>query len=335
MQDYPYTKVTVMHSPLHKLNIIAECRTLRMRVWQCPPFLVLVVGLVTIISMIATYAIASLYTDEPQVAALIVIFVTVLFLVVGNLIISGFNKVVELNRMKSEFIAITSHQLRSPLSIFKWTLDLLERQLGKPDPVAQENSLKTLRDTTENMIRLVNALLEVSRIEAGAFALKEELFTLEDLTQKSIDNFGQFARAAHIAISLKKPATSTELKADRDRVGMVIENLIDNAIRYTRGAGHIAISIRRTDGTVRWEISDQGAGIPLKKQKFIFQKFYRAGNVADEQTQSHGSGIGLYIAKAIVEASGGHIGFISKEGDGSVFWFELPVSDNKQTTISS
>lgn len=305
-----------------RLNVAAECRASRLSLWQCPPFLFLVMGVITIVSMVATFVIASRYTEEPEVAALIVIFVTAIFLVLGNLIIIGFNKVAEANRTKSEFISIISHQLRSPLSIFKWTLDLLEHEskTGK-GPADFLNFFSTLRDTTESMVRLVNSLLEVSRIEARTIVLKKENFSLTELTQRILEGFRRYAEASNISLDFETLDNLPPVFADRDRVAMVLQNLIDNAIRYTRSSGHIAVTIKEDEGYLYWEIKDRGTGIPTAQQKYIFQKFFRAST----SQQTRGSGVGLYIAKAIIEASKGSIGFTSKESEGSTFWFKLPI----------
>lgn len=314
-----------------QLNPIAECKALRWGLWQCPPFLFLLMGIITIVSMVATYVLASQYIEEPELAALVVIFIAVLFLILGNIIITGFNKVAETNRMKSEFISIVSHQLRSPLSVFKWTIDVLERQMKKQDGSGldgpSQNFLQTLRSTSENMISLVNSLLEMSRIEARTFMLREERFSLLKLTQDMINNFFRYAESSHIYLKLRVEGEIPEIIGDRERVAIVVQNFIDNAIRYTDRAGEVPIRITKENGFIHWSIKDHGIGIPPAQQKFIFQKFFRAGNIktANSLTQTHGTGIGLYVSKEVIEASKGKIGFSSEEGKGSTFWFTLPI----------
>lgn len=310
-----------------KINFIAECRELRWGLWQCPPFLFLVMGFITIISMVATYVLASRYIDEPEIAALIVIFVTILFLVIGNVIINGFNRIAETNRMKSEFISLISHQLRSPLSIFKWTLDVLERDFRRIDHAPEEdNFLKTLRTTSEGMIGLVNSLLEMSRIEAQTFALRNDVFSLEKVTRDIMENFMKYAEASNIALALEVSGNLPTVRSDKDRVAIVVQNLVDNAIRYSKKTSTVSIKINSENSFIRWSIHDQGIGIPVPQQKQIFQKFFRADNIKESQANTHGSGIGLYIAKEIINASGGQIGFDSREGGGTMFWFTLPVA---------
>lgn len=318
---------------LKQLNLMTECKAMHWGLWQCPPFLFLVMGLLTVASMVATWVLASRYTAEPEIAALIVIAETAAFFILGNLIITGFNKVAEANRMKSEFISLVSHQLRSPLSIFKWTVDVLERSikklsssLGGRETASAENFLQTLRATADNMIGLVNSLLEVSRIEARTFILHKTKFLIQNVTQKILENFTRYAEASNVRITFSASPDLPAIWGDQERVAMAIQNLMDNSIRYTSGGGKVEISMGLEDGHIRWSIKDQGVGIPEEKQKYIFQKFFRAHNFSGPTTQTHGTGIGLYIAKEIVEASGGKIGFSSKEGGGSTFWFTLPVA---------
>lgn len=286
-------------------------------------------GLVTIIAMVVSYFFASRAIEEPEVAALIVIATTLILFVVGNAIIAGFNRIAEANRMKTEFISLVSHQLRSPLSIFKWTLDVMEREASREKDIERfPHFAKTLRDTTETMIRMVNSLLEVSRIEARTFILKKAPFSLNELTRKIIEAFDRYARASNIVLNFKPDPALPELFGDHERIEMVIENLIDNAIRYTTGAGKIFITIEQKDGFAVWSIRDQGVGISPKEQGRIFEKFFRGGNA--KQKETHGSGIGLYAARAIIRASGGTINFRSEENKGSIFWFTLPIGERQR-----
>lgn len=314
--------------PNHGLNILAECKALRWGLWQCPPFLFVILGFITILSLSTTAFIANIYFEEPEIPTVIATSIeAVIFLIIGNLIINGFNKIAESNRLKAEFVSVISHQLRSPLSIFKWTVDALERELktkltGGPD-ASLETFMRTIRETTESMIHLVNSLLEVSRIEAGRFVLKEEPFSLGEITEHIIEGFRKYAEASNIKIELEENSKTPNIVSDRDRISMVIQNLLDNAIRYTRGSGKIKIKISNGSSRLKWSVEDEGIGIPPEQQKYIFQKFFRADSGRKKQTE--GSGIGLYIAKAIVEASNGEIGFTSEENKGSMFWFKLPV----------
>ncbi len=305
---------------------------MRIPLRRCPPFLFIMMGFATIAAMTASYVVANRYTDQPEIAALIVSFVAALFLVVGNLVIRGFNEVAEANRMKSEFISIISHQLGTPLSIFRMTLGLMEREKSAgASPADVGQYLSTLTDTTDRMIRLVNSLLEVNRIEASRLVLRPEALALGAVTQRTLQDFRPYAEAHRVAISLRAPPDLPQVLADKEKIEMVMQNLIDNAVRYTQGGGTAAIVLSPEKGMVRWSIADRGVGIPQAQQAYVFQKFFRGENGSPRDT--HGSGIGLYIAKAIVEASGGRIGFTSQQGKGTTFWFTLPQAGDQSLNV--
>lgn len=307
-----------------RFNFTKECREARLGLWECPPFLFIIMGIVTIVSMVATYILASRYTDEPQVAALIVIFVAAMLLVVGHFLITGFNRIAEANRLKSEFVAIVSHQLRSPLSVIKWTADAASReQAQKNDSPATGHFFETVTQTTDYMIRLVNALLEVSRIETNTLKLKKEPVSITELAKSVVESYRAYADAANVTLILKAPENMPIVFGDRDRVLGTIQNLVDNAIRYSRGGETVDISLDRHNSSIRLTVHDEGVGIPKSEQSHIFKKFFRAKNSMKYQTE--GTGIGLYTAKAAIEALGGKIGFESEEGKGSTFWFTLPI----------
>ena len=177
------------------------------------------------------------------------------------------------------------------------------------------------------MISLVNSLLEVTRIEAQTFVLREEIFALGDLSREILENFRKYAEASNIHLELNVMPNLPLIKADRNRISIVIQNLVDNAIRYTAREGRIKITIENKDKNIYVRVEDQGIGIPKKLQLRIFEKFFRVGNLNKSDKQTHGSGIGLYIAKGVVEAGGGKIGFTSEESRGTTFWFTLPIAN--------
>lgn len=322
---------------LRKLNVVAECRSAHLGLWSCPPFLFVVMGTINVAAMVASWLLAVRYVAEPQVAALVVIAVAVAVFIVGNLIIHGFNQVAEANRMKSEFIAIVSHQLRSPLSIFKWTLDAMMRSQSatssaSPAPshppggtgAGRSSYLEILREHTDKMIQLVNMLLEVSRIEAGRLVIRYEPVRLDILTEEIIRSVAPYARAAEIGLNYVASAALPPVRGDREKIKMVISNLVDNAVRYSRPGGRVVVSSAPRDSAfVEWRVKDDGVGIPVEEQRFVFQKFFRSPNAVRHETQ--GSGLGLYIARSLVTALGGDIGFASSDGRGTTFWFRLPI----------
>jgi signal transduction histidine kinase len=307
-----------------QLNFIAQCKKYNLTLWQCPSFLFPLTGLITILAMLGTYSIAAKYA-EPEIVALIVIGVATILIIIGYLIIQGFEQLAQANQMKSEFVSIVSHQLRTPLTGIKWMINLMMRNQDQAKDLSKEQleRLASIKENNQRMIDLVNDLLDVSRIEQGRLGLRPEKLSLKEIIEKIIKEYTPLAQASNIKLSLKLEPNLPLIAIDRRGIELVLDNLIDNAIRYTKGGGEVIISLMRKNGLIRCEIQDNGVGIPAEDQKKIFQKFFRSQNVLKYQTE--GTGLGLFIAKAMIKASGGKMGFWSKEKKGSVFWFELPI----------
>ena len=307
---------------IEQFNIPAQCKKYGLPLWQCPHFLFLVMGIIIIVSTLVAYAIGSRYVEDPQVVALIVLLVTAILFTIAVIITRSFERLAEANRMKSEFISIVSHQLRSPLSNLRWAIELLTSGRANGVSEKQLEYFKILKENSARMRELVSDLLTVSRIETEKLPLKKKEISLEDLTRKIIEELEPFAKASNVKVEFRAKKNLPKVFADPSQIRLVIENLLDNAIRYIKEKGRVEIKLEKIDKYCRFEIKDTGVGIPKEDQKYIFQKFFRSENVMRYQTQ--GSGLGLYIAKSIVEKSRGKIGFKSQEGIGSTFWFTLP-----------
>jgi signal transduction histidine kinase len=187
----------------------------------------------------------------------------------------------------------------------------------------QMEYLKILEENSNRIGELIKDLLIVSQIESGKLPQKKEEFSLEDLTLEIIKEFSSLAQKNGVQINHSFGAKLPLISANKYQIRQVIENLLDNAIRYSREKGVVEIKIERKGKKVYFEVKDNGVGIPKEEQKYIFQKFFRAKNI--KRYQTIGTGLGLYISKALVERSGGKIGFFSQEGKGSTFWFTLPI----------
>ncbi len=293
-----------------------------MGLWQCPSFIFFILGLINIVVMVSTYFIANRYTDQPEMVALLVILVTAIFFVISHIITQGFDKLAQANKMKTEFVSVASHQLRTPLSAVRWVLNLLDGGQGqKPEDLT--NYLDLIKQSNERMIKLVNDLLDVSRIEMGGIIFNPRQTNLYILVQKIVDNFSVYAQANNIAMTVDAPETLPNVYTDPEKISLVIQNLIDNAIKYIKGKGEIKISLESGGKSVKVAVRDTGVGIPASQQKFIFQKFFRSDNIMKHQTV--GTGLGLFIAKSVIEESRGKIWFESREGQGTIFYFTLPI----------
>lgn len=304
-----------------KLNLFRECRDYNLSIWQCPSFVFLIMGIVNIVAMVGTYLIANRFTEQPEFAALIVIGISIFIFLISHSITQGFDKLAQANKMKTEFVSIASHQLRTPLSGMRWSLNLLKG--GRCSAADSASFIDLIEEGTERMIKLVNDLLDVSRIEMGKNTFLPRQTNIFVLAQKIINNSQLFAKANNISLQLEALETLPNVFIDPDKISMVIQNLIDNAIKYTKGQGEVKVKLEEEGKFVQVAIKDTGVGIPKSQQKHIFQKFFRSDNIMKHQTV--GTGLGLFIAKAVIEQNKGKIWFESEEGKGTTFYFTLPI----------
>lgn len=305
-----------------ELKFWEECNAYGLGIWQCPKFLFLVMGVVTIVAMVATHLITVRYT-EPIFTVASVVAVALFIFTIGNIVVNSFEKMATANRMKTEFVSIVSHQLRTPLSAIKWSLELLlSGRAGKLDQKQSEYA-EIVMSSNERMIKLVNDLLNVTRIEQGGISLKKEEFDLGEEVNYLVSEIKSFAEANNVTIEVVNNIEGVKVYADKKYITMALSNLLDNAIRYIAKNGNVKIVLERAGGFARVEVRDNGVGITKSEQKNIFHKFFRSQNIMRHRTE--GSGLGLFIARAFVELHKGKIGFQSKEGDGTTFWFEIPI----------
>lgn len=309
-----------------QLNFSGQCKKYGLSLWQCPQFLFLLMGMIIIVSSLATYAIGTKFISDPEIVALIVISLTLALFLIALAITQSFDKLAEANRMKSEFVSVVSHQLRSPLSNLKWVIEfLMSDRLGEIES-KQLEYFKILKENSVRMQELVSDLLTVSKIESSGFISKKIIFSFDDLVRDLFSQFEPFAKASNVEIKFNPLAGGQNLPqvfGDPSQIRQAAENLLDNAVRYVREKGVVEINLSKKKNNILLEIKDNGVGIPEADKKYIFQKFFRSENALRYQTE--GSGLGLYIAKNFIEKSGGKIGFISQEGKGSTFWFSLPI----------
>lgn len=229
----------------------------------------------------------------------------------------------ELDKAKSEFISVAAHQLRTPLSAIKWTLSLIIDEDTKNLTPEQRGLIMKGYESNERIIRLVNELLTVTRIEAGKVQYALSRFHIDDLIDSVLLDFTGVARDRRIRLSFEKSqAALPYVNADAEKIRSVIQNLVENSMWYTRDGGEVVVSSGLEGNLIKVSVRDNGIGIPERQKSGIFNKFFRADNAM--RTKTDGSGLGLFVAKSVVEAHGGTIGFTSREGDGTTFYFTIP-----------
>jgi PAS domain S-box-containing protein len=227
----------------------------------------------------------------------------------------------EVDQMKTGFLSVAAHQLRTPLSTIRWYLELLndpsEGKLKKNQKMFAENAYLSLR----KMVGLVNRLLAVTRLEAGRVPFKPEPTDLRAMTRDIVEDLKHKLGERRLDVRVAIPELPT-VPLDPTLAREVFTNLIENAVRYTPDDGRISIDAADASAAIVWSVTDTGIGIPKAQQEKIFEKFYRAGNAIEHSAE--GSGLGLYLAKFIVNAWGGEISFVSEEGKGSTFRVTVP-----------
>ncbi|RME46419.1 MAG: hypothetical protein D6791_08350 [Chloroflexi bacterium] len=230
----------------------------------------------------------------------------------------------ELDQLKSEFVSMVSHELRAPLTNINGSIELMLAD-GDMDPESQRTMLRIIGEQSARLTRLVQGILNVSRIEARKLEIHPQAVDVRPLMEKAIENL---ARRENIHEFELPEGPLPLVWADPDRLEEILANLIDNAVKYSPEGGTIKLSARESDGRLIISVTDPGVGIPAKELDKIFEKFHRVDR-GDART-TYGHGLGLYISKRFIEAHGGDIWVESKLGKGSTFSFTLPLATPEQ-----
>jgi len=229
----------------------------------------------------------------------------------------------EIDRMKTEFVSLASHQLRTPLTTINWFAEmLLAGDVGKVNK-AQKNYLEKVYHGSQRMVTLVNAFLNVSRIELGTLAIEPEPTNLVKLAESVLDEFRLQIKDKKIKIEKNYGKRLPSINVDPKLMRIVFQNLLNNAVKYTPSKSEVRLDITKQKQDILIKIADTGYGIPKHQQSKIFTKLFSADNIKEKNTD--GTGLGLYVVKAIIDQSGAKIWFESEENKGTTFYVSLPL----------
>lgn len=232
-----------------------------------------------------------------------------------------------IDRMKSEFISIAAHQLRTPLSAIKWAIKMiLDGDVGKLNK-EQQDLLSQGYVSNERIITLVNDMLNVSRIEEGRFGYSFTQDKFEEALDIVVKSLANQIEKKKIKLGLSLPSNLPLVYMDKQKMILVLQNILENAVKYTPENGKIEVKVTNKIDNLEISVKDNGVGIPKKDQEKLFSKFFRATNAM--RLQAEGSGLGLFIVKNIVEKHGGTIVCKSEEGRGTEFVFTLPLNNTE------
>ena len=229
----------------------------------------------------------------------------------------------ELNKMKSEFVSIVSHELRTPLAIIKEATMLLLDNIADPVSEKQKGLLSKAYDNIERLKKIIDDLLDMSRLEGGRFTLDYSLVNLNDLFSDTSVFFKKLAAEKGISLNYKLPKKQINIFVDAERIHQVISNLIDNAIKFTEQDGMVIVEVDVLDTIIRVSVKDTGVGIPQSDISRLFNKFVQVSK--ESSAGKKGVGLGLSISKELVIRHGGLMWIESKLGVGSQFYFTLPL----------
>jgi len=236
----------------------------------------------------------------------------------------------EIDRAKSEFVSLASHQLRTPIATINWYTELLlDSNSIKTLTLEQKDFLNEIYTAAKRMVGLIDALLNVSRLELGTLPIKKMLTDIALLTDDIIHELAHAIKKKKIIVKKEYKDHILPISTDPDLIRIVLENLISNAIDYNHEKGSLIITIKKEKSNLHMAITDTGYGIPKYQQDQIFQKMFRADNI--RVIDPNGNGLGLYMTKSIIEKLGGKIWFESEEDKGTTFFFTLPLIEKGES----
>jgi len=236
----------------------------------------------------------------------------------------------EAERSKQEVLAMVTHDLRSPLTSLQLTLNLLHSGTMDNSSDKAKNMIARADSSVGKLIQLINDLLDIDKIESGRFNLNMQETEDASMITQAVDLIQHSADTRKISIEIN--AAKVDVNCDEERIIRVLTNLLANAVKFSPDNSKIVVSTTRVRDEILFEVMDQGRGMPADEQDKIFERYHQVDS--SDEAEKKGSGLGLTICKALIEAHRGTIGATSKEGEGSTFWFRIPLGTEKPTSTA-
>jgi len=234
--------------------------------------------------------------------------------------------------IKSEFISLASHQLRTPLSSLQWYLELLSGEKNANLTTIQKESMREMQHAVQRMARLIETLLHASRLEGGEITPKMQKVNLTTLLRDIVGELQSLSKDKKLSCVADLPLQSITLETDPILLNVVFQNLFNNVMKYSKEGGEVELRCTKTKSVVKISVRDTGIGIPKKDQSRVFERLFRASNAISVDTD--GSGLGLFISKMIIETIGGSISFESEENKGATFTIKFPLKSKRRKAKS-
>jgi signal transduction histidine kinase len=237
----------------------------------------------------------------------------------------------EVDASKNEFVALVSHQLRTPLTVIRLSMNILQKAEFPGFQSEEKRALATISSELPKMASLIDTILDVSRINMGSLAVNPENIDVIAVAKAAVVESALPARERGLHVFESYEPASLVVPMDAILLPVIFQNLISNAVKYTPVNGEVSVAVTVKGSKINIQVSDSGCGIPKDQQRYIFNKiFFRADNVRGNESGTGGTGLGLYIVKSIVAASGGKIWFQSEEGKGTSFFVTFPLTGMKK-----
>jgi signal transduction histidine kinase len=252
----------------------------------------------------------------------------VLLLILNKNVELSLTETKHIDKAKQDFVSLASHQLCTPLAAINWYSEMLLAGDAGELNKEQKKYVETIYHSIKRMIILVNALLNVSRIDLGTFSIEPEAVDLEKIADGVLASLPKTFKEKGIKIIKKYDENLPPFNGDPNLTRLIFQNILSNSVKYTPEKGEVRLSVRKKSDHFLIKVKDSGCGIPEDQQSKIFTKLFRAENV--RRLETDGTGLGLYIVKSIVEQSGGTIWFESTVGEGTTFFIKFPLSGMKK-----